>query len=279
MTCIHPDLRAVYNNMPENDMVLNAETAVLVRQSIIMPEMAEAGNDPDLVITRLSIPGPAGDIAQFMVQPKPEEGKLYPVVLDIHGGGMFYGTAEDAASLMAEAAKKLGYLYISPEYRLAPEHKYPGALEDGMAVWDHLMQKGYDCDHVLFAGDSAGGNLVLCMTQKLIKERDAIPGCLLLFSPWTDMTATAGSYESRKDRDPILTKDYVTGVRDAYIGSGADPSLDIYSPLNGDFSGFPPTLIMVGENDGWHVYQQMPVPMANRAMKRLSDYVSAVIYT
>ena len=90
MTCIHPDLKAVYNSLPENNMVLNAETAALVRQSVVMPEMADLGDDPDLVITRLSIPGPAGDIAQFMVQPKPEEGKLYPVVLDIHGGGMFY---------------------------------------------------------------------------------------------------------------------------------------------------------------------------------------------
>ena len=159
MTCIHPDLRAVYNNLPENNMVLNAETAVLVRQSIVMPEMADLGDDPDLVITRLSIPGPAGDIAQFMVQPKPEEGKLYPVVLDIHGGGMFYGTAEDAASLMAEAAKKLGYLYISPEYRLAPEHPYPAALEDCYAtlLWihDHIKEYHGDPEKIIIGDFSA----------------------------------------------------------------------------------------------------------------------------
>ena len=145
---------------------------------------------------------------------------------------------------------------------------------------------------------------MLAMTQKLLAEQKVSPKCLLLFSPWTDMTATAKSYQTYKDKDPILIKEYVESVREAFIGDvdAADPK---YSPLFGSFEGFPPTLIQVGkteilqedssqlakaitkaggeatldiEKDGWHVYQQMPLPMAGRAMKRLSDYVTKVIY-
>lgn len=227
------------------------------------------------------------------------------VILYAHGGGYTCGGLGYARILAAKLAVSTGFSVVSFEYRLAPEHKYPAALEDGMSLWHYLMEKGYGAKQVIFAGDSAGGNLVLCMAQKLKKEMELAPRSLLLFSPWTDMTTTAGSYEDKKDKDPILTKDYVIGVREAVIGKDADASDERYSPLNGDFTDFPPTLIMVGRNeillddsvnlqkrinkaggkavidiekDGWHVYQQMPLPVAGRAMKRLSDYVSEIIY-
>jgi acetyl esterase/lipase len=119
------------------------------------------------------------------------------------------------------------------------------------------------------------------------------------------MTATSGSYETYKSKDPILTHDYVVGVRDAFIGPDANPEEPCYSPLYGDFKGFPPTLIMVGKNeillddsvklqkkmskagvkatldiekDGWHVYLQMPLPMAGRAMRRIANYIAEEIY-
>ncbi len=228
------------------------------------------------------------------------------IILYAHGGGYTCGGLGYARILAAKLAVATGFSVISFEYRLAPENKYPAAIEDGMKIWDYLRDKGYGAKQVIFAGDSAGGNLVLCMAQKLLKEKNLSPKCLLLFSPWTDMTATSGTYETCKDKDPILTKDYVIGVRDAYIGEGVDSSAEIYSPLNGSFDGFPPTLIMVGKNeillddsvrlqkkmhkagcnvvidiekDGWHVYQQMPLPVASRAMKRLADFVSKTIYT
>ena len=227
------------------------------------------------------------------------------VILYAHGGGYTCGGLGYARILASKLAVSTGFTVVSFEYRLAPEHKYPAALTDGMSVWNYLMDKGYGAKQIIFAGDSAGGNLVLCMTQKLLKEKVLTPKCLLLFSPWTDMTATAASYEEKKAKDPILTKDYVIGVREAVIGTDADAADEKYSPINGDFTGFPPVLIMVGRNeillddsvylqkrinkaggkavidiekDGWHVYQQMPLPVANRAMKRLADYVSEVIY-
>lgn len=227
------------------------------------------------------------------------------VILYAHGGGYTCGGLGYARILAAKLAVATGFSVVSFEYRLAPEHKYPAPLEDGMKIWNYLMDKGYSPDKVLLAGDSAGGNLVLCMTMKLIREELLSPKGLILFSPWTDMTATAKSYEKYKEKDPILTKEYIEGVRDAFIGEDADYADSKYSPLYGDFTSFPPTLIMVGRNelllddsvqlqkkiknaggeaiidiekDGWHVYQQMPLPIATRAMKRVADYVSKIIY-
>lgn len=227
------------------------------------------------------------------------------VILYAHGGGYTCGGLGYARILAAKLAVATGFSVVSFEYRLAPEHKYPAPLEDGMKIWKYLMEKGYEPNKVLLAGDSAGGNLVLCMTMKLIKEELVSPKGLILFSPWTDMTATSKSYEKYKEKDPILTKEYVEGVRNAFVGEDVDFSDPKYSPLYGDFTSFPPIFIMVGRNeilledsvqlqkkilkaggeaiidiekDGWHVYQQMPLPIATRAMKRVADYVSNIIY-
>lgn len=227
------------------------------------------------------------------------------VILYAHGGGYTCGGLGYARILAAKLAVATGFSVVSFEYRLAPEHKYPAPIEDGMKIWKYLMEKGYEPNKVLLAGDSAGGNLVLCMTMKLIKEELVSPKGLILFSPWTDMTATSKSYEKYKEKDPILTKEYVEGVRNAFVGEDVDFADPKYSPLYGDFTSFPPTFIMVGRNevlledsvqlqkkilkaggeaiidiekDGWHVYQQMPLPIATRAMKRVADYVSNIIY-
>ena len=245
-----------------------------------------------------------GDISCEWVKPDLAHNPQY-IILYAHGGGYTCGGLGYARILAAKLAVSTGFSVVSFEYRLAPEYQYPAPLEDAMKVWSYLMDKGYGAKQVIFAGDSAGVNLVLCMTRKLLVEKQLTPRCMMLFSPWTDMTATASSYEACKEKDPILTKDYVLGVREAYIGKDANPADEIYSPLNGSFVGFPPTYIMVGKNeillddsislqkkmhkagcnavidiekDGWHVYQQMPLPLANRAMKRLSDYLSNLIY-
>lgn len=227
------------------------------------------------------------------------------VILYAHGGGFICGGLAYARILGAKLAMATGFTTFSFSYRLAPEDPYPAALEDGMQLWEHLLSQGFSPDHIIMAGDSAGGNLVLCMTQKLLSEKRELPEGLILFSPWTDMTATASSYEINKEKDPILTAEYVSGAANAYIGGAGDPSDPRFSPLFGDLSGFPPTFIMAGRNEillddsislkdriceaggkaeldidesGWHVYQQMPIPLARRSMKRLSQYVSEQIY-
>ena len=227
------------------------------------------------------------------------------VILYAHGGGYVCGGLGYARILAAKMAIATGFEVVSFAYRLAPEHPYPAPLEDALAVWGYLRNEGYGADHILLAGDSAGGNLSLCLTQKLIADGGEIPAELLLFSPWTDMTATSPSYKENEKNDPVLTMKYITGVRDVFIPEDADPEDPIYSPLFGDFKDFPPVLVQVGQNEvllddsrslayriensggsvtldvekeGWHVYQQMPIALATRAMKRLSAFVTRTIY-
>lgn len=225
-------------------------------------------------------------------------------IIYAHGGGFISGGLYYARVLATKMAVSTGFATYTFAYRLAPEHPYPAALTDAMAVWDRICDS-YRPDHIILAGDSAGGNLALCMVQTLLAKKRPIPGMLLLFSPWTDMTCNSESYIQNKELDPILTKEYVTDAARAYTAGAGEPSDARFSPLFGELAGFPPTYIMAGRNEillddsirlrdgivraggkaqldiekaGWHVYQQMPIPIAKRAMKRLAAYVSAEIY-
>lgn len=225
------------------------------------------------------------------------------VILYCHGGGYVSGGLKYAGNLSAKLAKATGLTVYSFAYSLAPEHPYPAAAEDADTMWEYLTGNVADADHILVAGDSAGGNMALCLTQRLIAEGKKAPKELLLFSPWTDMTGTSKSYETNKDIDPILSKEFVMNSAAAYMGGG-DPQDAAFSPLFGRFDSFPPVYIMAGRNGiliddsirlkeridqaggtaeldieekGWHVYQQMPGTMAREAMKRLEAHVSDVI--
>ena len=226
------------------------------------------------------------------------------VILYCHGGGYVSGGLDYAGNLSTKLAMATGFTVYSFAYRLAPEHPYPAAPKDASAVWDYLMENVAQAGHVLLAGDSAGGNMALCLTQRLISEGKPVPRELLLFSPWTDMTGTSESYETNQDIDPILTKEFVMNSANAYMGVN-DPTDPVFSPLYGSFKDFPPVYIMAGRNGillddsvklkekidssggkaeldieekGWHVYQQMPGSMAKKAMKRLAEHVSYEIY-
>ncbi len=221
------------------------------------------------------------------------------VILYCHGGGYVSGGLDYAGNLSVKLAMATGFTVYSFAYRLAPEHPYPAAAEDADAVWKYIVGNVVEAEKVFLAGDSAGGNMALCLTQRLIADEKPIPKELLLFSPWTDMTGTAGSYESNQDVDPVLTKEFVLNSAKAYMREG-DPEDPVFSPLFGSFDGFPPVYIMAGRNGiliddsirlkeridqaggtaeldieekGWHVYQQMPGAMARAAMKRLAAHV------
>lgn len=227
------------------------------------------------------------------------------IILYCHGGGYTSGGIGYARILASKLALHTGLSVLSFEYRLAPEHPYPAPFIDGMSMWDYLMHLGYGAKDVILAGDSAGGNMALAIVQTLHQDQRKPPLALLLFSPWTDMTLTSQSYEAHKEDDPILTYDYITAVRDAYVGDSKDYRVSNFSPLYGDVSDFPPTLIQVGGHeillddstklaeklqaagspvdlqifdDGWHVFQQMPLPLASAAMKSVGEFVQHLLY-
>lgn len=227
------------------------------------------------------------------------------VILYAHGGGYTCGGISYARILAAKLAIASGFTVISFAYRLGPENKYPAQFEDIKSMYDEVLDMGYEPENILFAGDSAGGNLVLVMTQFLLSEGMIPPKALLLFSPWTEMGADLPSFDENKEKDPTITKEYIDGISKIYVPEGEDPKDPKFSPLYGEFKGFPPTLIQVGkieilysdsamlyekieaaggrakldvEENGWHVFQQVPIPMAHRAMKRVASFVTDIIY-
>lgn len=225
------------------------------------------------------------------------------VILYCHGGGYISGGIDYTGNLAVKLALATGFTVYSFAYRLAPENPYPAAADDAYAVWNYIIENVAEAGRIFLAGDSAGGNMALCLTQRLMAEGKPAPRELLLFSPWTDMTLTSESYESNKDIDPILTKEFVSNSAKAYIGD-RDPADPAFSPLFGSFEDFPPVYIMAGRNGiliddsiklkerveqaggtaeldieegGWHVYQLMPGSMTREAMKRLAAHVSDTV--
>ena len=226
------------------------------------------------------------------------------LILYCHGGGYISGGLGYARILAAKMASHTGIECVSFEYRLSPENKYPAAIEDATAVWDYLMQKGYGASDIILAGDSAGGNLALELCLKLKQEERKMPKALVLFSPWTDMTCSGNSYNTYKDKDLLLTKEYIMSARRAYAGEEADFSSPEYSPLFAELSSMPPALVQVGSNEilrddsemlvkrlrksgsharlemytgGWHVFQQMPIPRASQAIDNVKLYLDEVL--
>lgn len=226
------------------------------------------------------------------------------VILYCHGGGYTCGSLNYARILASKLAIYTGLEVLSFEYRLAPEHPYPAAIDDALTAWDYLMNLGYGADDCLIAGDSAGGNLALEICLKLKSQHRFLPKSLILFSPWTDMTVTNETYKTHLELDPMLTPEYVRAVRGAYAGINADFTKPEFSPVFGDLSGFPKTLIQVGSHEvllgdslllnekmkeagvdvkleicenGWHVFQQMPLRRAARAMKAVGEFTQALV--
>ncbi|MCR5461355.1 MAG: alpha/beta hydrolase [Acetatifactor sp.] len=216
------------------------------------------------------------------------------VIMHCHGGGYSTGSSLYARTLTAKLASCTAMEVLSFDYRLAPEHPYPAALEDAMKVWDYLMRVGYGARDVILTGDSAGGNLALALTLKLKEQGRFLPRGLVLMSPWTDLTSTGESFVSKKDVDPVLNPGYLERMIHAYA-KGEDLTNPFVSPLFGDFRGFPPTYVQVGENemllsDGtrlvdrlkeagvvarldvfenmWHVFQMSPFKTAYEAMDK-----------
>ena len=220
-------------------------------------------------------------------------------ILYCHGGGYTSGNLGYSRILASKLANVTGWQVLSFEYRLAPEHPYPAAVEDAVKAWDYLMYQGYGARDVVVAGDSAGGNLALVLTHLLKEAGRRLPRALILLSPWTDMTASGKSYQERAAIDPVLTVNYIHAVRDAYARD-QDWSDFRLSPLFGDLKDFPPTLIQAGSSelllsdsirlrdrlvqaavpcrlevwtDLWHVFQMFPMKKATEAMESIGRFL------
>ena len=168
-----------------------------------------------------------------------------PIVLYFHGGGFRIASALAYRSYGSHLAAVLGARVLLVEYRLAPENKFPKAVDDCFAVWESLLAEGIDTGRIVIAGDSAGGGLAASVTMHALAD-GVLPAGVICCSPWVDLTITADTYDTNAESDKLFSRTSAEEAAPAYLGS-ADPMNPIASPLFGDWDGAPPLLVLVGD--------------------------------
>ena len=166
-------------------------------------------------------------------------------LLYLHGGGYVIGSLDSHRHLAAEAGRAAGCWALALDYRLAPEHPFPAAVEDAVAGYRYLLGRGLKPDRIALAGDSAGGGLVVAA---MVAIRDAglpQPGCGWCISPWVDMEASGETMMSRSAADPMVQKAGILDMARLYL-NGADPRSPLASPIYANLNGLAPLLIQVG---------------------------------
>ncbi|MCA8905258.1 MAG: alpha/beta hydrolase [Hyphomonas sp.] len=223
------------------------------------------------------------------------------VVLYLHGGGYVMGSRNTHRGLAGRIARAAKARVLLPEYRLAPEHPFPAAVDDATACWRWLVSQGFAPQRMAIAGDSAGGGLTLATLLALKANVAPMPACAVALSPWTDLEGSGPTAEPGAVDDPMLTPDglRVTGQQYA-AGALRHP---LAAPLHGALAGLPPLLLQVGtrevllsdstrfaekaraagvdvtleiEEGLIHVWQMFPdVPEAQSAVQRIGAFIRA----
>lgn len=168
-------------------------------------------------------------------------------VLYLHGGAYTAGSPNTHASLTSHLAQASGASVFVPDYRLAPEHPYPAALEDACFCYQALLEQGFKAEHITVAGDSAGGGLTLSLLLHLQAEKLPLPKDMILLSPWADLTHP-NAKAPNQPKDAMLTWEGLDAAANGYAAHEALTHPGI-SPTLGDFSGLPPALIIVGTEE------------------------------
>ena len=179
---------------------------------------------------------------------KKKEESSKGIILQLHGGGYYgrlHNTYRDMAGLYNELSN--GFDVLSVDYRVAPKHPFPAALEDAVTSYQWILEQHYRPDRIFVAGDSAGGGLALALCLYLRDHSLKLPRGIITMSAWTDLTKSGESYQENFDMDPVFggTKDSLI-YKDGYY-KHFDPEDPYISPVNGDYHGFPPMLMQVGE--------------------------------
>lgn len=168
-------------------------------------------------------------------------------VLYLHGGGYVAGSIASHRNLTGHLARAVGCRLLVADYRLAPEHPFPAAVDDAVAAYRWLLAQGLSPDKVAIAGDSAGGGLAVACLVALRDAGDPMPAAGVPISALVDMEATGDSMVSRAAADPMVDPAGIPAMVSAYVGPGGDRRHPLASPLHADLSGLPPLLIHVGD--------------------------------
>ena len=171
------------------------------------------------------------------------------IIFYLHGGGYCFGSSLTTHKVgLTKLAKQTGSVCYSVDYRLAPEHQYPAALDDALIAWKHIVSQNPNCN-IILAGDSAGGGLSLALMMYLRDNNEQLPDGLVLFSPWTDLTCSRETYETKAKFDPMFTTNMTKDSANIYVPEDVKKTDPYISPLYGNFTNLPRTLVLVGGNE------------------------------
>ena len=192
------------------------------------------------------------ELAAVDVNGLPGEWSIVPgsdpsrVLMFFHGGGYCSGSIVSHRRLVTEAGRAAGVRTLAIGYRLAPEQPFPAAYDDALTAWRFLRYQNIPAAHIVLGGDSAGAGLTVALISRLRDAHEELPGCAWLISPWTDLTMSGSTVFTKDAVDPLIHKQYLNELADAYLPAGTDRKDPRVSPLYADLKGFPPTLIQVG---------------------------------
>lgn len=226
-------------------------------------------------------------------------------MLYLHGGAYLLGSLNTHRELAARLSAACGLRVLVVDYRLAPEHLFPAAVEDGTAAYRWLLKSGFSPKHLVIAGDSAGGGLSAATLVALRDAGDPLPAGAVLLSPWTDLAATGESLKTRAELDPWLSPEGLAPAAQMYLGQ-TDARHPLASPIYADLHGLPPLLIQVGTDEiihddstrlaeraiaadvpvkldiwegMWHVWQSFAysLPEGRQAIEQIGEFVRPLV--
>jgi monoterpene epsilon-lactone hydrolase len=212
-------------------------------QRRLLREFASAQPLPaDVTVTAAALGGvPTAEITVDGIEPR-------HVVLYFHGGVYVIGDAFQAADLASQVGRRTRAKVISVDYRLAPEHPYPAAVDDALAAYQALLDNGTAPADIAFAGESAGGGLAVAT---LVNARDhglPLPAAAFVMSPYVDLTLAGATMETKREADPLMSREALHARVPDYT-AGQDPALGLISPVFAELSGLPPLIIQAGSHE------------------------------
>jgi monoterpene epsilon-lactone hydrolase len=187
----------------------------------------------------------AGVPAEWSTTPEADPARA---VLYLHGGGYMAGSIVSHRYVAVEIGRAARARTLALGYRLAPEHRYPAQLEDALAAWQYLREQGFAAKNIAVGGDSAGGNLTLALLLALRTRGMPLPCCGWLISPWSDLTASGATMQTKADVDPMIQRPYLLELAQAFAG-GKELGDPLISPQRAVLAGLPPLLIQVGSEE------------------------------
>ena len=248
------DVRAIIHSLTPNDQAVMAGLRSMALPNKGKLRGIEARAPFDAIIGRTPAPegvvyrqDTIGGVAGWWCEPA--DAAAGKVVLHLHGGWFNWGSAEAYRHLVGHIARGAQARAFVPDYRLAPEHPFPAALDDALACFDGLLERGAAA--IAVTGDSAGGNLALALLSQIaarLPDSGKSPVGAAVFSPVTDLTLSGNSWESRADADPYFVKDQAESLIRSYL-NGHNPADPLVSPLYGDLSGLPPVRVLAGDDE------------------------------